>query len=59
MERLTNEDLAALAALYARQPRDEYLPAPVARRNRAIRSLIDEVEMWRETAGAEEEATIG
>ena len=55
MERLRNEDLDALEALYARQPRDEYLPATVANRSRQIRSLIAEVRMWRETAGDEEE----
>jgi hypothetical protein len=50
---LTTEELEALEALYARQPRDEYLPAPVANRNRQIRMLIDEVKMWRESAGEE------
>ena len=54
MDRLSNEDLAALEALYARQPRDEYLPAYVAQRSRQIRSLIAEVKMWRESAGDEE-----
>ena len=58
MDVLSNQDLAALEALYARQPRDEYLPPPVAQRNRQIRGLIGEVKMWRETAG-DEEATIG
>ena len=58
MERLSNDDLAALEAMYARQPRDEYLPAAVAQRNRQIRSLIEEVKMFRESA-REEEATIG
>ncbi|MDR3797993.1 MAG: hypothetical protein P4K93_07560 [Terracidiphilus sp.] len=55
---LSTEELDALEALYARQPRDEYLPASVAARNRQIRRLIDEVKMWRQSAG-DEEATIG
>jgi hypothetical protein len=56
-EYLTAAELDALKALYARQPRDEYLPASVAQRNRQIRQLIDEVEMYRERAGTEEEVT--
>lgn len=55
---LTKEELEGLEAMYARQPRDEYLPAPVAKRTRQIRELINEVKMWRESAG-DEEATIG
>lgn len=55
MSYLNKEELAALSELYARQPRDEYLPVPVAKRNRQIRALIDEVTMWRETAGKESE----
>jgi hypothetical protein len=55
MNGLTPEELEALRGLYARQPRDEYLPKPVAQRNRQIRALIDEVTMWRESAGEESE----
>lgn len=56
--RLTAEELEALDALYARQPRDTYLPPPVAKRNRQIRAVIEEVKEWRAKAG-KEEATIG
>ena len=51
MDNLTAEELNALETLYARQPRDAYLPASVVQRNRQIRPLIAEVKMYRETAG--------
>jgi hypothetical protein len=54
MDNLTADELNALEALYARQPRDKYLPLSVAQRNCQIRQLIAEVKMHRETAGAEE-----
>jgi hypothetical protein len=55
-EYLSNYELQSLEDLYARQPRDEYLPFHVARRNRQIRALIEEVKMWRESAGKEIDA---
>lgn len=57
MDNLTTEELNALETMYARQPRDKYLPPSVAQRSSQIRALLDEVKMWRETAGEEAEAT--
>lgn len=53
--RLTAAELANLEALYAHQLRDKYLPASVAERMGQIRALIDEVKMWRESAGEKAE----
>jgi hypothetical protein len=53
-EYLTKAQLETLEKLYTRQLRDDYLPPTVQQRNREIRQLIDEVKMWRESAGKED-----
>jgi flagellar biosynthesis protein FlhB len=53
--RITTAELEELAALYAPTKRDDYLPPPVQHRVAQMRAVIDEVKMWRETAGSETE----
>jgi hypothetical protein len=50
---LSAAQLETLDTLHAHQLRDKYLPPAVQQRNREIRQLIDEVKMWRESAGEE------
>ena len=55
---VSTAELEALEALYARQPRDAYLPPAVAQRASQIRELIAEIKIYRESAG-DEEANLG
>jgi hypothetical protein len=51
--RITTAELEELAALYAPTKRDDYLPAPVQQRIAQMRSVIEEVRVYRELRGSQ------
>ncbi len=50
---LSKLEIEELRNVFARRKGDDHSPKSVQRRAAQIRALIDEVEMWRQSAGKE------